>query len=213
MNENPSGFSLVELLIAMAISSIVLMLITGFLFSQQRIHVTHTTVIDMHQGARSAISLMTREIRMAGFDPTGIGGTGIEKAEVDAIEFSFRNDAGTIGTIEYALSNGNLGRSSGGDLQPIAYNVDTLDFVYLDASGDRLDDDGDGNVIGSINDIRAIQISVLARSGDTLPALFLGGSGITAYENLQGDDITPADIGGFRRILLHSTAMARNIGL
>jgi type IV pilus assembly protein PilW len=235
MKQKESGFSLIELLITIAVGSIVLTLVVGFLFSQQRISVTHNAVMDMQQGVRSAVSLMTREIRMAGYDPTGNAGAEIEQADVDSFTFTTDNngDGNLVDDtdptkweanerIRYAINNnGDLARATGGgnprptNLQPIAYNVDALEFVYLDENGTRLDDDSNGNVTSSIEDIRAVQITVVAKSGgDTLPALFLKSPDNTVYQNLQGEviPILNADDGS-RRIILYSTAMLRNMGL
>jgi type IV pilus assembly protein PilW len=229
MKKNQTGFSLIELLISIAVGSIVLTLVAGFLFSQQRVSITQNEVVDMQQGLRAAVTLMNREIRMAGFDPTGSAGAGIVQAEVDSVTFTTDdNDNGSLMVdpvtwepnerIRYAVNaNGDLGRATGAGgagLQAMAYNVDELNFVYLDGNGVRLDDDGAGNVIASIDDIRAVQITVVARSGETLPALFLGRPDNTVYENLHGDEIfTPPAGDRFRRIILSSTAMCRNIGL
>jgi type IV pilus assembly protein PilW len=226
MKQRESGFSLIELLIAIAVGSIVLMLVVGFLHSQQRISVTHNAVMDMQQGVRSAVSLMTREIRMAGYDPTGNAGAEIQQANVTSFTFTTDNNANgdlvdeddkweSNERIRYAINtNGDLGRATGeGVFHAIAYNVDALEFVYLDENGARLDD-GAGNVIASIEDIRAVQFTVVARSGDNLPALFLRSPDNTVYENLQGEEIfTPDADDGFRRIVIYSTAMLRNMGL
>lgn len=228
MKQKQSGYSLIELLIAIAVGSVILTLVVGFLYSQQQIHVTHNAVVDMQQGARTALTLMTREIRMAGYDPTGSAGAEIEQADVDS--FTFTTDSDGNGTlmvdsttwepnerIRYAINtNGDLGRATGaGNLNAIAYNVDALEFVYLDENGNRLDD-GSGNVaLANIENIRAVQISLIARSGgDAPPALFLGGVDNTIYENLQAEPIfTPDNDDRFRRIILYSTAMLRNMGL
>lgn len=227
MKHEQRGFSLIELLITIALGSIVLTLVVGFLFSQQRISVTHNAVIDMQQGIRSAVSFMTREIRMAGFDPTGNAGSEILQADVNS--FIFTTDENGDGDlfddgdptkwesnerIRYEInSNENLGRATGsGNLNPLAFNVDALHFVYLDENGNRLDDDGAGNVTENIENIRAVQITVVARSGENMPVLFLREEDNMVYQNLQGEVIpTPDD--GFRRIVLYSTAMLRNIGL
>jgi type IV pilus assembly protein PilW len=231
MMQNQNGYSLIELLVSIAVGSIVLSLVAGFLFAQQRISVTQNAVVDMQEGIRSAVSLMTREIRMAGFDPEGRrAGAGIEQADVDS--FTFTTDDNGNGKllsdttdptswepnerIRYKINtSGNLGRATGkGNLQPLAFNVDALNFVYLDENGNRLDDDGDGNVTDSIENIRSVQITVVARSGETLPALFLRAVDSMVYQNLQGETVfTPSSDDGFRRIIINSTAMLRNMGL
>ena len=79
-NKN-KGFTLIELLIAMAISGIVLAGITTAFQTQVRNNVTQQMVVDMHQTIRGAMYIMQREIRMAGYDPTGNAGAGILVAD------------------------------------------------------------------------------------------------------------------------------------
>jgi type IV pilus assembly protein PilW len=224
-----NGFSLIELLVSIAVGSIVLTLVVGFLYSQQKIVVTQNAVVDMQQGIRSAVTLMTRDIRMAGYDPTGNAGAEILQAELNSFTFTADNngDGDLIDDdddtkweanerIRYAINtNGDLGRATGaGNLHVIAPNVDALNFVYLNENGVRLDDDTNGNVTTNIENIRAVQITVVARSGNTLPALFLKGTDNSVYTNLQGDVIPISNVNdGFRRIILYSTAMLRNMGL
>jgi len=61
------GVTLVELMIALAISSILIAGIYRVLIHHERIHATHEQIADMQQNLRVAITRMIREIRMAGF--------------------------------------------------------------------------------------------------------------------------------------------------
>jgi len=68
------GFTLIELMIAMVIAGIVLAAIYQAYRSQQKAYVTQQMVIEMQQNARSAMTLMKREIRMAGYKPAATDG-------------------------------------------------------------------------------------------------------------------------------------------
>jgi len=68
------GFTLVEILIAMAASLAVMTAIFTAYQSHQRSHVTQQLVVDMQQNARAAMALMKREIRMMGYDPAATDG-------------------------------------------------------------------------------------------------------------------------------------------
>jgi prepilin-type N-terminal cleavage/methylation domain-containing protein len=61
------GLTLIELLVALVLSSI----LTGVLFrafiSQQKMYTVQDQVVDMQQNVRIAVAQMTREIRMAGY--------------------------------------------------------------------------------------------------------------------------------------------------
>jgi prepilin-type N-terminal cleavage/methylation domain-containing protein len=64
------GFTLVELLVTLAISSIALAAIYGVYKAQLQSHVTQNAVVDTQQSLRNTFFIMQRTIRMAGFDPT-----------------------------------------------------------------------------------------------------------------------------------------------
>nr|MDJ0988105.1 prepilin-type N-terminal cleavage/methylation domain-containing protein [Desulfobacterales bacterium] len=74
ITDNPNGFTLVELLLAMAAGLIVMIAIFAAYQNHQRSHVTQQLVVDMQQNARAAMSLMKREIRMMGYDPAATDG-------------------------------------------------------------------------------------------------------------------------------------------
>jgi prepilin-type N-terminal cleavage/methylation domain-containing protein len=61
------GLSLVELLVALVVSSILMAAVYRTFISQQKTYVVQEQVVDMQQNARAAIGRMMREIRMAGF--------------------------------------------------------------------------------------------------------------------------------------------------
>ena len=69
-----NGLTLIELMIAMAISAVVMAAIFQVYQSQQRAYVTQQLVGQMQQNARAAMSLMMREIRMAGYKPAATDG-------------------------------------------------------------------------------------------------------------------------------------------
>jgi type IV pilus assembly protein PilW len=61
------GLTLIELLIALAISAILIAAIYRTFIGQQKTYTVHEQVADMQQNVRLAINKMMREIRMAGF--------------------------------------------------------------------------------------------------------------------------------------------------
>jgi prepilin-type N-terminal cleavage/methylation domain-containing protein len=100
---NTRGFSLVELMVAMAIASIVMGSIYRVYYTQQMSATNQHLVIEMQQNARSALTLMKREIRMAGYKPAasdGIdndGDTDIDDADPDE---NGRSPGQEIGIVE-----------------------------------------------------------------------------------------------------------------
>ena len=138
-----AGFTLVELIIAMGIMAIVLTAIISLFTSINRIYTTQGVAAGVQQVTRAGIDIMTRKIRMAGFNPLDVGNIGIVQADPDLIRFNFDDDGdGTIATdgdedIAYLLNEDNQlvqqknGKSS--SEQPLLDNVADLTFRYLDA--------------------------------------------------------------------------------
>jgi prepilin-type N-terminal cleavage/methylation domain-containing protein len=63
----PKGLTLIELLVALALSSILIAALYRVFISQHKIYGIQDQVADMQQNVRIAVGQMTREIRMAGY--------------------------------------------------------------------------------------------------------------------------------------------------
>lgn len=176
-----SGFTMVELLIAMVISTIISAAIFSAYRVQQRIYTAQTEVVDLQQNIRAALGYLKMEIREAGFDPENTGNFGIVTAGKGAIEFTKDINADgvvdSLETIEYGFEDStddalprdgvpdggkpvSLGRrvngAGGGNWEPIAEGVERIEFRYLD--------DND-NVTATAGDIRTVEVSMLVRAG------------------------------------------------
>ena len=224
------GFTLIELMVAMAVSAVVMTVIYATYRAQLRSQITQQQVIAMQQNARFAMYAMERDIRMAGYDPTGDTGAAILVADVDEIEFQAdRNGDGNFTTalpppddsdpneqIRYALTaDGHLGREIwGGGLQPVAENIEVLDFVYLkketDGSLTRL---ATPVAAAELNNIYSIQITIIAKSGENVPVLMMKQTDNRTYTNQQADQLLVNPDDNFRRILLTADVRCRNQGL
>ncbi len=227
------GFTLIELLVAMALTSIVMAAVVSAYQVQVRSMNTQEALTDMNQTARAALEIMTHEIRTAGCDPerTATAGVLIANANQLSVTMDIGNnpvapapltfqpdgaDDGPNERIRYALyfdvdGNQNLGRSTGTDAagnggitQPLARNVDALDFVYLDQNG---------NVTATPANIRSIQLTLVARAGEAAGGFLYRFTDTTVYQNQQGTVILPAPNDPFRRLLLTTTINCWNIGL
>jgi type IV pilus assembly protein PilW len=165
-------------MVALAIAGVVMVaVVTTFRF-QQAGYVAQEEVVVMQQNLRAAMSQMTRELHMAGYDPTGIAEAGISVAAANSITFSYLADndtqdndndgtpdeAGELHTITYSLyvpyaAEGNtataIGRSVNAARMPLAENIQALEFIYLDAAG---------NVTAILDNIATVQVSILARA-------------------------------------------------
>lgn len=65
------GLTLIELVVAMALSSILIAGLYRTYVRQQKTYTVETQVVDMQQNVRVALNTMVREIRMAGFGGVG----------------------------------------------------------------------------------------------------------------------------------------------
>ena len=171
---NNKGFSLIELLIAMAVSSIVMAMITSVYNLQQKAHVTQQQVADMQQNIRAAMYLMESEIRMAGYDPTEGSGAGIQTAGPNSIQFtgdidgngvttgtnedmtfgfSLANDADVNGTADAGGAPLVRRNTTGGVFDSMAEDIHAIGFAYAydDDRNGELDISAGGHVIWAID--------------------------------------------------------------
>ena len=225
-NKNDAGFTLIELMVAMALSGLVMIGIFSVYRAGVKNHITQNAMAEMQQDIRAGMHMMAREIRIAGYDPTRSASSAITTAMVDEIVFDADlSEDGTLSAtpappaltdvkIRYALTNDNLGRELwGGGLQPVALNIDALNFVYLDSNHDPIPAPGGVVNASNIPNIRAIQITIVARSGRSVPALIESSRDLRIYRNQQGDIILPAQGDYFKRELLTAEIKVRNMGL
>jgi type IV pilus assembly protein PilW len=70
MSHEENGFSIIELLVALALTGIVMVAVYKSLSSQQKTYLAQDEVAAMQQDLRAVMEIMVKEIRMAGFDPT-----------------------------------------------------------------------------------------------------------------------------------------------
>ena len=128
-------------------------------------------------------------------------GDGINDTIADGTECHLGRETGSGLIAAHGCSGGTNG------LQPLARNVDALNFVYLDEDGNVL-----GAPVGDPDAIRVIEVTIVARAGtDSRGFLTSDYTNNQAYENLQGDVILPAQGDGFRRLRLATTIYCRNL--
>jgi len=231
-----TGFTLVELLIAMVVSGIIAGALYSTYLTQQRSYTAQEAVAEMQQNLRAAMVLMSWDIRIAGYDPSGNAGAGVTAASVGQISFTQdltndgdTNDAGEAIDYGFSLaadvgrdgipdadSDGDgvpdamsLGKQTGGagGYQPIADNIQAIEFLYLD---------GNGVVTATPANIRAVRVSILARASRpdqnfTNTRVYTPAS--TVAWDLNGAAAGNAPNDHFRRRLLITTIQCRNMGL
>jgi type IV pilus assembly protein PilW len=232
---NPlSGFSLVELLVAMAITAVVMAAVFKIYTTQQDSYVLQEQVAEMQQNGRTAKYVMTREIRMVGYDPiTGEDGTITVPGDditysvsadkellrndgannqpvvenVEAVGFAYAFDADDDGSID-SSAGGNILWAIDSDLTDTDNRLDK----YLDTNDDgiiSIDDDAAGADLASLvplDRIRAVRMWILARTGREDRAFADTITYVVANQRVNAND-------GSRHHLLTTTVKCRNMAL
>ena len=144
---NHGGFSLVELLVAMAMTGVVMAAVFKLYTTQQHSYLAQEQVAEMQQNARRAKYIMAREIRMAGYDPTAAGAVfGFVSAYGDKINITmdirFEDGAITVpgDDITYSVSDCKLKRNEGSGDQVVVESIEAVGFAY------GFDEDEDGEI-------------------------------------------------------------------
>ena len=145
------GFTLLEVLIAIAITTLLLGSMYSVYTYSQRAYRVQEQVAEAQENARAAIQLMSRDIIMAGYSSA----PGIILANKASLTVrSYGTD------ISYSLYSGNrIGRTAGGTRQAVAEGIRRLSFKYKDGSGATMDPDVP---TGSLVAVRLITVSVTA---------------------------------------------------
>jgi type IV pilus assembly protein PilW len=167
-----SGFTLVELLIAMTIGLIILAALSSTFLMQRKIYDVQEQIVEMVQTARAAMDMMSREIRMAGYNPAGATFDGIPyNADSSTIDVyadltgngSIDNPTGSYEHITYLYDSANKlirrNTNTGGGNQPFAENIELSTFVYLKADGVT-----EVTTSAENDNIRQIRITITART-------------------------------------------------
>jgi len=174
------GFTLIELMVAMAVAGIVLMAIYSAYQTQSAINRTQTVVLNMQQNIRGAMYLLESEIRSAGYEQNATGTFGITDIRFRDINnalnlngnssITFTSDLNNDGAIDtnetfsfsifdYPATTPDgildLARDNGAGRQIIAESIQALFLAYAyDNDGDgRLDTSANGNIIWAFDSV------------------------------------------------------------
>jgi len=143
-----AGFTLVEVLVCIAILSVLFGTIYRTFDTFNRSYAKENVKAGVQQKSRIGIDLMARDIRLAGLDPLGSASAGFNPANTSTNSIQFTADLNYDGDLDdpfedmiYAL-NGNLleqtsDLGSGPVTATLLDNVTDLTFTYLD-QGDNL---------------------------------------------------------------------------
>jgi len=159
-----AGFTVIELVLALAMMMIVMAAMVSLLISLNRAYTAQNVTAGVQQVTRVGINIMTRNIRMAGLNPLKTNQIGILEASANKIRFQQdTNGNGTIETgqnedIAYLLNdNHQLIRQKDGNSRSnksLIDHVNDLTFKYFDR------DDEETSIL---DDIHTVEISLTVR--------------------------------------------------
>jgi len=194
------GFTLIELMVSIAIGMVVLASVATTFTSQTRAYSAQEQINQMEQNLRGALDIMTREIKMAGYRPNGGTVTGVVsysstsltiQADIDGNGTLLASGTGSDTANEqiayvYDSVNKKITRQVGsGTAATLAENISAFTLTYYQSSGATL--------ATSASDIRRIKIAL---------------TGITAKP-----DPGYSSNGGYRTVDLSAMVTPINLGL
>ncbi len=184
------GKTLAELLVSLTLTGVVMAATYDLMIIQTRLFSAQDQSVDAQQTARMAMTMMTRELHMAGYSPVlGVSVTGVT---YDPVRLRIRADLNGNGTtadvnedITYSFDapQRQLIRSSNG-AQSVFKNIQSFSVSYLNAAG--------AATTVSAN-IRTVLVSITGRTD-------------------RPDPTYPVN-SGYRMVTLQSRVTPRNIGL
>jgi type IV pilus assembly protein PilW len=232
-HKTDSGFTMVELLVAIALSAVAMTAVYSTYRSQQNTYIVETQVAAMQQNLRAAMYYIEREMRLAGCDPLLTGDMGVVSADTSTLNFTMDITGGetdgkdndgdddidestediygdgdaddTNEDVTYALDD----NDNDGDMDLerngnlIAENIDALNFIYLDSDLTLI-----ASPVADPSDIRFVQVTIVAKAGQG----DINFENTAVYKNQQDETIFTAN-DNLRRIRLTSHINCRNLGL
>jgi len=167
------GFSLIELLTSIAISGIILAAITATFISQSRSYDAQEQINGMQQGARAAMDMITREVRMAGYNTNGAAvfdGITYNLTEI-RIQANLNGDTDTGDanediTYAYDATDKLIERTTDGNIETLVENIEDFTFNYLNQTG---------GAATTSDDIRQIQITITSKTRKPDPGYTING--------------------------------------
>lgn len=181
--KNERGFTIVELMVYIAMLVLVLGALYSILTTNTRSYSSQENKVEMTQDLRAAMELIVTEVRMAGCDPTGIGGVGFADnandnydTDANSIHFTMDTDAdGTIANSEninyYLNGSKQIVRRTGDGSEPvIAENVTGFTLSYgFDDGSTGVPDETDADTTNDLDDVRSVQVAIVGETAKIDP--------------------------------------------
>jgi len=169
IKEKEQGFTLLEVVLGLAISLILLGAAVKVFNLQRKALTMQEQVTEMRQNIRAAMDMIVREAEMAGYDPcdANFNGIGTNTTSLVQILADLNGNGTTTGDtnedISYRYYDASdatyplqLKRKTGsGSYQPFAENIQAFSLAYLDSNG---------ATTSNPSSIRQIQITITGRT-------------------------------------------------
>ena len=187
LKRNNGGFTLIELMIAVAVSAIVLMAVVQFFISTNRTSTVLEKTAATQQTIRMVMEMISRDLRLAGLNPTGnaacAGFTDFREGTGDtsvALAYDYYDAGGNPNSsgdcsnnrenLCYAFDQGNgrvmLRWSNDGGNNWHSYSmteegiIESLNFEYFESIEKLENDEPIADPAGSLDDIRVVRITI-----------------------------------------------------
>jgi prepilin-type N-terminal cleavage/methylation domain-containing protein len=171
------GLTIIELLIAMAVVGVIIGSMFSFSIAQRKYFSVQEEISEMVQNTRAAMEMISSELTMAGYSPSGAVFSGIPYHVSQLQIYADLNGNGALSDpneniiYTYDTSSKRILRNTGSGNQPFAENIQSLVFEYLD-------DQGNSTTVTA--NIRQIRLIISGRTSKPDP-LYTTNSGYRAY--------------------------------
>jgi len=189
------GFTCVESMIASALFAPVVVVVLLVIEAMHGAYSRGEQRADLQQGARIAMARIVRELRAAGFDPSGVRPqlaiqSALQTAEPNRVAFIVVvNDKATTEKIEYRLdlsihppvlrrqqwstwSSGWTGTNGG---QPLAERITSVEFAYFGPGDSAI---AVSDLPARIGEIRRVRVAIMAETYDLVSDVRLRNAGL-----------------------------------
>ena len=227
------GFTIIEVMIGMLISSVLITAVYQTFHSQQRSYLMQSGTAAMQQNLRGSMYLMHRELRSAGYNPTKLITNYVSFVTNFLAPNNFVSDVNY--TTDHSIVAFTLDTNGNGAIDPssneqlayrfnnatktlerfnaightwevVATNIDAVYFAYFDQNN---------TLTTNPANIRQIEVSLLARMEQKDDKY----TNMTVYKNQHGDTLCPLITcpngyfgDHYHRRLLTTTIQLRNVG-
>jgi type IV pilus assembly protein PilW len=186
---NAKGITLIELLVALVICGIVIAGTYRLFVAQSKAYTVQDQVVEVQQSIRSAMEILLRDLRMAGFDSDNVGSkisianpliagdnsttVSFEYDNTTQYTITYTREAATKRLLRQLTTTKDDGSSIAGPKEALLENVEVLDFTYgVDTNDDGAMDGGwvpAATVIAGNLKVVAVHVVLTAKPDQTNP--------------------------------------------